>query len=105
MVASAEGISEQTLRNWLAKAKTDGTSASDFERPADKWSTQDKFLIVVETASMNEEARQTAVLARKAFYVGSDQVLARCVPECHWRCRKRSRPFAQGTQGYRAGKP
>ena len=26
-VASAEGISEQTLRNWLAKAKTDGTSA------------------------------------------------------------------------------
>lgn len=24
-VASAEGISEQTLRNWLAKAKTDGT--------------------------------------------------------------------------------
>lgn len=62
-VASAEGISEQTLRNWLAKAKTDGTSASDFERPADKWSTQDKFLIVVETASMNEEA--LAEYARK----------------------------------------
>ena len=26
-VASAEGISEQTLRNWLAKAKTDGTDS------------------------------------------------------------------------------
>ena len=70
-VASAEGISEQTLRNWLAKAKTDGTSASDFERPADKWSTQDKFLIVVETASMNEEA--LAEYARKkGLYV--DQI-------------------------------
>jgi transposase-like protein len=70
-VASAEGISEQTLRNWLAKAKTGGTSASDFERPADKWSTQDKFLIVVETASMNEEA--LAEYARKkGLYV--DQI-------------------------------
>ena len=70
-VASEEGISEQTLRNWFAKAKIDGTSASDANLPADKWSTQDKFLIVVETASLNEEA--LAEYARKkSLYV--DQI-------------------------------
>ena len=70
-VAAEEGISEQTLRNWLNKAKEEGTSADDFDVPADKWSTQDKFMIVVETARMNET--DLAEYARKkGLYV--DQI-------------------------------
>lgn len=70
-VADEEGISEQTLRNWLNKAKEEGTSADDFDVPADKWSTQDKFMIVVETARMNET--DLAEYARKkGLYV--DQI-------------------------------
>ena len=70
-VAAEEGISEQTLRNWLNKAKEEGTSADDFDAPADKWSTQDKFMIVVETARMNET--DLAEYARKkGLYV--DQI-------------------------------
>ena len=70
-VAAEEGISEQTLRNWLNKAKEEGTSADDFDVPADKWSTQDKSMIVVETARMNET--DLAEYARKkGLYV--DQI-------------------------------
>ena len=70
-VADEEGISEQTLRNWLNKAKEEGTSADDFDVPADKWSTQDKFMIVVEIARMNET--DLAEYARKkGLYV--DQI-------------------------------
>ena len=70
-VAAEEGISEQTLRNWLNKAKEEGTPADDFDVPADKWSTQDKFMIVVETARMNET--DLAEYARKkGLYV--DQI-------------------------------
>ena len=53
-IAREEGISEQTLRNWRDKARADGIAAPGTSATADKWSTQDKFLIVVETASMSE---------------------------------------------------
>ena len=56
-IAREEGISEQTLRNWRDKARANGIAAPD------DWSTQDKFLIVVETASMNET--ELAEYARK----------------------------------------
>ena len=56
-IAREEGISEQTLRNWRDKARAKGIAAPD------DWSTQDKFLIVVETASMNET--ELAEYARK----------------------------------------
>ena len=70
-VAAEEGISEQTLRNWFNKAKSQGLSSDDFDVPADKWSTQDKFLIVVETAGMSEA--DLAEYARtKGLYV--DQI-------------------------------
>ena len=53
-IAREEGISEQTLRNWRDKARADGIAAPGTVGTSDKWSTQDKFLIVVETASMPE---------------------------------------------------
>ena len=53
-IAREEGISEQTLRNWRDKARKDGYAAPGKDAVPDDWSTQDKFLIVVETAGMNE---------------------------------------------------
>lgn len=53
-ISREEGISEQTLRNWRDKARREGYAAPGTDAIPDNWSTQDKFLIVVETASMNE---------------------------------------------------
>lgn len=62
-ISREEGISEQTLRNWRDKARREGYAAPDTDATPDNWSTQDKFLIVVETASMNET--ELAEYARK----------------------------------------
>ena len=43
-ISREEGISEQTLCNWRDKARKEGYAVPD------DWSTQDKFLVVVETA-------------------------------------------------------
>lgn len=53
-IAREEGISEQTLRNWRDKARKEGMATPGIDAVPDEWSTQDKFLVVVETASMNE---------------------------------------------------
>ena len=53
-IAKEEGLSEQTLRNWRDKALKEGYAAPGTDSQPDNWSTQDKFLVVVETASMNE---------------------------------------------------
>ena len=52
-ISREEGISEQTLRNWRDKARKEGSAAPGTDAVPDDWSTQDKFLVVVETASMN----------------------------------------------------
>lgn len=63
-IPKEEGISEQTLRNWRDKARRDGYAAPGTDVLPDDWSTQDKFLVVVETASMNEtELAEYAVSA------------------------------------------
>jgi transposase len=53
-ISREEGISAQTLRNWRAAARADGNAAPATGGNSDKWSTGDKYLIVVETAGMNE---------------------------------------------------
>ena len=53
-IAKEEGLSEQTRRNWRDKARKEGYAAPGTDSQPDNWSTQDKFLVVVETASMNE---------------------------------------------------
>ena len=53
-IAKEEGLSEQTLRNWRDKARKEGYAAPGTDSQPDNWSTQDKFLVVVETASLNE---------------------------------------------------
>lgn len=62
-IAKEEGISEQTLRNWRNKARAHGIAAPGTQALPEQWNTQDKFLIVVETASMNET--ELAEYARK----------------------------------------
>ena len=69
-ISKEEGISEQTLRNWRDKARRDGYAAPGTDAIPDDWSTQDKFLVVVETARMNEtelaEAAALLVLSKKS---------------------------------------
>ena len=62
-IAHEEGLSEQTLNNWRNKARAEGYAAPGNDQVADQWSTQDKFLIVIETSSMDENA--LAEYARK----------------------------------------
>lgn len=62
-ISREEGISEQTLRNWRNIARANGTAVPGKDTSADAWSTQDKFLIVVETVSLNET--ELAEYARK----------------------------------------
>ena len=61
-VSRDEGIPQQTLTRWKNEAKANGTPAPTGNN-SDSWSTQDKFLVVVETASMNET--ELAEYARK----------------------------------------
>lgn len=62
-ISREEGIPEQTLRNWRNKARRDGYTVPDTDNTSNEWSTQDKFLTVVETAGMNET--EIAEYARK----------------------------------------
>ena len=54
-------------RNWRDKARRDGYAAPGTDVLPDDWSTQDKFLVVVETASMNET--ELAEYARKKDFM------------------------------------
>ena len=67
-ISREEGISEQTLRNWRDKARSEGIAAPGIEGGPEKWSTQDKFLIVVETCSMNE-AELAEYARKKGLYI------------------------------------
>lgn len=55
-VASQEGISTATLYNWLKQARTEGrpVPGSRKSTPED-WPSQDKFAVVLETASLNAQ--------------------------------------------------
>ena len=50
-ISREEGISEQTLRNWRDKARKEGYAAPGTDAVPDDWSTQDKFLVVVENCA------------------------------------------------------
>lgn len=53
-LAKEHGISEATLHQWRKQARSTGYATPADGQVAEKWSTQDKFLIVVETAALNE---------------------------------------------------
>ena len=53
-MARETGININTIYRWRDKAKKTGISSTTKFKSADKWSSQDKFQIVLETAVMNE---------------------------------------------------
>ena len=53
-LSKEEGIPEATLHKWRNAARANGIAAPATNSPAERWSTQDKFLIVLETASLSE---------------------------------------------------
>lgn len=53
-IAKEEGISEVTLYKWRKEARAAGVATPGNGQTSDKWSSQDKFLIVMETFTMNE---------------------------------------------------
>jgi transposase len=48
------GIPEGTLKKWKSEIRNRGIAAPAGEQVSEKWSTRDKFLIVVETATLSE---------------------------------------------------
>lgn len=53
-LARETGISINTIYRWRDKAEKSGISSTTKFKSADKWSTQDKFQIVLESALLNE---------------------------------------------------
>lgn len=48
------GLSEATLYLWRKQARTKGLAVPGAEQEVERWSTQDKFLIVLETSTKSE---------------------------------------------------
>ena len=67
-ISREEGISEQTLRNWRDRARAEGNVTPGKAGNSSAWSTQDKFLVVVETAKLNE-AELAEYARKKGLYV------------------------------------
>lgn len=53
-LARQEGVSEVTLYNWRSKARQRGAVLPSNSKVPDKWSSEDKFRIVLETSLLNE---------------------------------------------------
>lgn len=53
-IARETGLSEATLHQWKKKARAKGIAVPGGQPEAERWSTQDKFSIVVETATLSE---------------------------------------------------
>lgn len=53
-LAEETGISQQTLYNWRQKAREEGVVVPGNGKNSEKWSSSDKFAIVLECAALNE---------------------------------------------------
>ena len=53
-ISKDTGVSEQSLYKWRKKARIDGNATPGNGQPSELWSSEDKFLIVLETYAMNE---------------------------------------------------
>lgn len=67
-LSKENGIAEQTLFKWKREAKAKGIVITDGEARSEKWSTHDKFMIVVETASLSA-AELSEYCRAKGLYV------------------------------------
>jgi transposase-like protein len=71
-LARETGIPKDTLYTWRAKYRqASGVSVPAHDRPPERWSAEDKFAVVLETAALSE-AELSAYCRRKGLYV--DQI-------------------------------
>jgi transposase-like protein len=62
------GVPRTTIYQWIKKAETDKNKTPINHKPASKWSSEDKFHVVLETASLNE-TELGEYCRRKGIYV------------------------------------
>lgn len=67
VLAEETGISEQTLYNWRQKARKEGGVVPGDGKNSEKWSSSDKFAVVLESASLNE-AELSEYCRKKGLY-------------------------------------
>ena len=67
-LATEAGISPNTLYAWRRTARSAGLATPAGETASERWSSEDKFLIVLETATMNQ-AELAAYCREKGLYV------------------------------------
>lgn len=72
-ISRETGLSEGTLHQWRKQARTKGLAVPGGEKVVERWSTQDKFLIVMETALLSE-VELAEYCRSKGLYV--EQVIA-----------------------------
>ncbi len=71
-LARETGIPKDTLYTWRAKYRqVSGVSIPAHDQPPERWSAEDKFAVVLETAALSE-AELSAYCRRKGLYV--DQI-------------------------------
>lgn len=61
------GISEQSLYKWRQKARAEGQATPGNGQTSERWNSEDKFLIVMETFSMNQ-AELAEYCRKKGLY-------------------------------------
>jgi len=67
-VSRDTGVSEQTLYNWRNRFRNEGKAVPADPSNPDNWSGKNKLAVVIETASLNEEAL-AEYCRRKGLYV------------------------------------
>ena len=72
-ISRETGLSEGTLHKWRKQARAKGLAVPGGEQVVERWSTQDKFLIVMETALLSE-VELAEYCRSKGLYV--EQVVA-----------------------------
>jgi transposase-like protein len=67
-LAQTTGISDVTLYNWRKQARVEGIAVPADGKNPEQWSSEDKFAIVLEAASLNE-AELSEYCRQKGLYV------------------------------------
>lgn len=61
------GVSEQSLYKWRQKARAEGNATPGNGQTSERWNSEDKFLIVMETYAMNQ-AELAEYCRKKGLY-------------------------------------
>jgi len=68
-VARREGVSEMSLSNWCRKASSEGNPVPESTPPAQSWTAEAKFAVVLEAAGLSE-IELSEYCRRKGLYPG-----------------------------------